>query len=159
MESEIRTNSRVTCFPWNQAPYGTLVLRPSFVANLWTNKRLPINGITESWSPLAIENDLWNMDVGVVLSIEIKLHPPTCKLRFVCPLRQVTQQWRWLEFPGWEAHSPELWCDQSCQITVRNQNEREWSNNVIHSWITRCKQSTCGLRQDGHEEPFSHPLG
>lgn len=46
-----------TCSPSNQALYGIVVLRPSSFASLCTRVRLPVKGITESWSPLQSENE------------------------------------------------------------------------------------------------------
>lgn len=42
----------LTCCPSNQTRYGMVVFSPSCFASLWTSERVPVNGITESWSPL-----------------------------------------------------------------------------------------------------------
>jgi len=42
----------LTCLPSNQVLYDTVVLSPKFLANPFTSDLVPINGITESWSPL-----------------------------------------------------------------------------------------------------------
>uniref|UniRef100_A0A0A9DA17 Uncharacterized protein n=1 Tax=Arundo donax TaxID=35708 RepID=A0A0A9DA17_ARUDO len=41
-----------TCFPWNHARYGAVVFSRSLPASRRTSVRLPVSGITESWSPL-----------------------------------------------------------------------------------------------------------
>jgi len=41
-----------TCWPANQTRYGIVVLSLSSLARRWRRVRLPVSGITESWSPL-----------------------------------------------------------------------------------------------------------
>lgn len=45
----------ITCCPPNQTLYGTVEFNPNWFARPWTKVRLPVSGMTESWSPLVSE--------------------------------------------------------------------------------------------------------
>jgi len=47
-----------TCLPLNQALWDSVVFNPSSLANPDTKDLVPVNGMTESWSPLQGKNKI-----------------------------------------------------------------------------------------------------